>query len=123
MKNIITLIFFSITFSAFSQSEKPIPPSETNQKVVEIDSVLYVEVVTTTYQRLSDQILNQYDQLETAMENHDRNKAQLKEDQKEYQRLLRQAIRQGYEPREKNERGQFLRIKEKMEQDEKPIKK
>lgn len=110
----LTLLFVLISTAAFAQIEKPVPPTDTKQRVVEIDSVLYVEVIVRSYQRLSDQVLNQYDQLESAMQNHDSSKAQLREQQKEYERLLRQAVKSGYEPKNKFERGQYLRIIEKI---------
>jgi TolA-binding protein len=116
---IITLLFATALTSTAQFSEKPIPPTETSQKVVEVDSVLYVQIVTTSYQRLSDKILNQYDQLESSMDNLDAQKNELKERQKEYAQLLRQAIRSGYEPRNKVERGTFLRIKEKIDKEKK----
>jgi hypothetical protein len=117
---ILTLLFATSWWTTNAQfSEKPIPTTEIKQKVVEVDSVLYVQIVNTSYQRLSDKILNQYDQLESSMDNLDAQKNELKERQKEYAQLLRQAIRSGYEPRNKVERGTFLRIKEKIDKEKK----
>ncbi len=119
MKRLFSLLFlFAFSFSVIAaQDSKPIPLDDVKQKVVEVDSVLYLQTTTIHHEPLQSAVLQQFDNYEQSIANLDRQKQEVLQQRIEYAKLLKQAIRSGYQPHNKSERGQYLRIKEMIEKE------
>jgi hypothetical protein len=96
-----TLIFILVSFFAFGQKDTV----STNQNVVKIGNDFYIEtkVISVSYKPIDAEMMRMYEGIEKDRDRVQAERERKEAERKEYVKLLKQAVKQGYKPRSDND--------------------